>query len=90
MISVFLIRDIWGYIAAFLFLAFMIRGSHVPVKFMVRGLKGIFIILIFTDGYAAFPEEDAAMDIPVVWLILDSPVEPPWGNTIHLYTDGPV
>ena len=48
------------------------------------------IILIFTDGYAAFPEEDAAMDIPVVWLILDSPVEPPWGNTIHLYTDGPV
>ena len=45
------------------------------------------IILIFTDGYAAFPEEDAAMDIPVVWLILDSPVEPPWGNTIHLYTD---
>ena len=32
------------------------------------------IILIFTDGYAAFPEEDAAMDIPVVWLILDSPV----------------
>ena len=46
------------------------------------------LILIFTDGCAEFPDEDAAMDIPVVWLILDSPVEPPWGNTIRLYTDG--
>ena len=45
------------------------------------------IILIFTDGYAPFPDEDAAMNIPVVWLILDSPVEPPWGNTIRLYMD---
>lgn len=54
MISVFLIRDIWGYIAAFLFLAFMIRVSHVPVKFMVRGLKGIFIILIFTALFNVF------------------------------------
>ncbi len=54
MISIFLIRDIWGYLAAFIFLAFMIRISHVPVKFMVRGLKGIFIILIFTAIFNVF------------------------------------
>ena len=54
MISIFLIRDIWGYLAAFIFLALMIRISHVPFRFMVRGLKGIFIILLFTAVFNLF------------------------------------
>ena len=42
------------------------------------------LILIFTDGYAYFPPEDAALGVPVIWLIKDSDVEPPWGNCIHI------
>ena len=54
MISVFLIREIWGYTAAFAFLAVMIRLSRVPLKYMLRGLKGIFIILLFTAVFNIF------------------------------------
>lgn len=42
------------------------------------------LILIFTDGYAAFPDEEAAIEIPVVWLIKGSSVEPPWGNCVYI------
>ena len=54
MISIFLIRDIWGYTAAFIFLAFMIHLSRVPFRFMTRGLKGIFILLLFTAVFNVF------------------------------------
>jgi energy-coupling factor transport system permease protein len=54
MISIFLIREIWGYAAAFIFLASMIRASRVPLKFMVRGLKGIFVLLLFTAVFNIF------------------------------------
>lgn len=36
-------------------------------------------IIIFTDGYATFPREDAAMGTPVFWLINNELVTPPWG-----------
>ena len=45
------------------------------------------LILIFTDGYAEFPDEDEAMGIPVIWLIENSDIEPPWGNTVYIDTD---
>ena len=54
MISIFLIRDIWGYTAAFVFLVFMIRLSRVPFRFMTRGLRGIFILLLFTAVFNVF------------------------------------
>ena len=38
------------------------------------------MIVIFTDGYADFPEESAAMHIPVLWLISNRDVNPPWGK----------
>ena len=44
-------------------------------------------IIILTDGYARFPEENAAMDVPVMWIILDTDVEAPWGECIHIYQD---
>lgn len=47
-ISLFLVRDLPGYAVAGIFLASVIAISHVPLKFMVRGLKGILFILIFT------------------------------------------
>ena len=41
-------------------------------------------IVILTDGYAPFPEEQEAMDIPVLWLINNDDVAPPWGKTTRI------
>ena len=48
LISLFLQNSILGYVVAFVFLAMVIRLSKVPVKFIVRGLKPIVILLLFT------------------------------------------
>ncbi len=54
MISIFLVRDPAGYAAAGAFLVSMIVISRVPFKFMVRGLRGIMFILIFTAVFNVF------------------------------------
>ena len=47
-ISLFLFQSFIGYIVATVFLVSMIIMSHVPVGFMFRGLKAVFILLAFT------------------------------------------
>ena len=47
-ISLFLFQSFTGYIVATVFLASLIVISKVPVRFMFRGLKAIFVLLIFT------------------------------------------
>jgi energy-coupling factor transport system permease protein len=47
-VSLFLIRDFFGYIIAVAALAVTIAVSRVPPGFILRGLKAIFIIIIFT------------------------------------------
>ncbi|MBR5479758.1 MAG: hypothetical protein IKU84_06230 [Clostridia bacterium] len=41
-------------------------------------------IIVMTDGEATFPDEVEALDIPVLWIIVNSSVEPPWGEVIHI------
>lgn len=42
-------------------------------------------IIILTDGYVTdFPEEEASMGIPVLWLINNEDVTPPWGKVARL------
>lgn len=41
-------------------------------------------IIILTDGYAPFPDEKAAMGIPVMWLINNEEVTPPWGKVARI------
>lgn len=53
-ISLFLVRDLLGYAIACVFLVSMIVLSHVPFKFMIKGLKGILVILIFTAVFNVF------------------------------------
>ena len=53
-ISLFLFQSFTGYIVATIFLVSMIVLSKVPVSFMLRGLKAIFILLIFTAVLNAF------------------------------------
>lgn len=47
-ISVFLFHTLPGYAVATLFLAAVIKMSRVPVKFIFKGLKAIFLILLIT------------------------------------------
>ena len=41
-------------------------------------------IIILTDGYAPFPDETSAMGIPVLWLLNNESVNPPWGKTARI------
>ncbi len=47
-ISLFMFQSFIGYIIATVFLVSMMILSHVPFGFMFRGLKAIFILLVFT------------------------------------------
>ena len=53
-ISLFLFRNFLGYIAAALFLALVIGLSHVPFRFMVKGMKAILFLLLITVGFNLF------------------------------------
>jgi len=47
-IALFLVMDLWGFAIAAIALAIVIKISGVPLKFIIRGLKPIFLIIIFT------------------------------------------
>lgn len=54
LISLFVADSFWGYVLATCFLAEIILLSKVPVKFMLKGLKPLFIILIITVLFNLF------------------------------------
>ena len=41
-------------------------------------------IIVLTDGFAPFPQEKLAMGIPVLWLLNNEQVEPPWGKVARI------
>jgi predicted metal-dependent peptidase len=41
-------------------------------------------IVILTDGYAPFPPEELANGIPVLWIINNDSVNPPWGKVARI------
>ena len=41
-------------------------------------------IVILTDGAADFPPEKITNDIPVLWLINNNCVTPPWGKVARV------
>lgn len=54
LISLFCFNKFSGYIIATLFFAILVKISHVPFKFMVKGLKPIMFMLIFTAALNLF------------------------------------
>jgi len=48
MVSVFLVSDFIGYAIVLLFLAIVISIAKVPLRFILRGLKPVFIIIALT------------------------------------------
>lgn len=53
-ISLFFFRNFIGYLVAALFLAIVIKLSHVPFRFMVRGMKAIVFLLLITVAFNLF------------------------------------
>lgn len=67
-----------------------IGGGGTSFKCIFDGMKEFFKeelpcgIIIMTDGYADFPDESAALDVPVIWIITKSKVTPPWGQYVTI------
>ncbi|MBR4530665.1 MAG: energy-coupling factor transporter transmembrane protein EcfT [Lachnospiraceae bacterium] len=53
-ISLFVVDNIPGYALAFLFLAFWCGLSRVPLRFMLRGMRTIFFLLLMTVVFNLF------------------------------------
>ncbi len=53
-VSLFLFRSLFGYIIVALFLAAIIKLTKVPLGYIVKGLKPIVILLIFTSFFNLF------------------------------------
>ena len=53
-ISLFVADNIWGYLLATVILALVIRLTKVPFSFMVRGLRGILILLLISVSFNLF------------------------------------
>ncbi|MBQ7837907.1 MAG: hypothetical protein IJ395_04720 [Clostridia bacterium] len=41
-------------------------------------------IIILTDGYAPFPDKEKSNGIPVLWILNNKDVEPPWGKIARI------
>lgn len=54
LISLFLIKNIWGYLAVTVCLVAVIRLSKVPFSYIVRGLKPIILLLMITVAFNLF------------------------------------
>ena len=52
--SLFVVEQAAGYIVAVLFLTFAIRLSHVPFRFMMRGMRAILFLLLITFFFNLF------------------------------------
>lgn len=48
MISLFIVKDFFGYIFVLLFLGTTIKLSKIPIKYILKGLKPIMVIVIIT------------------------------------------
>lgn len=54
LVSLFLFQSFSGYIAATIFLGAAIKASKVPFRFMLKGLRTIFILLLFSVIFNLF------------------------------------
>jgi len=53
-ISLFVVKSWVGYVVAAVFLAVVIRLSHVPFRYMVKGMKAIVFIMLITVVFNLF------------------------------------
>lgn len=53
-VMLFCIDNIWGYLAAFVILCYMLYASKIPLKYTFKGLKGILVIILITVALNVF------------------------------------
>ncbi len=53
-ISLFLFNTLYGYLAVSIFLFTIIKLSKVPLKFILKGLKAVIVLLLFTVSFSLF------------------------------------
>ena len=53
-VSLFLVKNFIGYIIAFLFLCLSVKLSNVPPRFIFRGMRAIFFLLVITMVFNLF------------------------------------
>lgn len=53
-ISLFVVKNFWGYLIAGVFLVVCIKLSNVPPKFIFKGMKTIFFLLLLTMVFNLF------------------------------------
>ena len=46
-------------------------------------------VVIFTDGYGPYPTEKETLGIPVLWIINNLRITPPFGRTVRILQDSP-
>ncbi|MDO5403315.1 MAG: energy-coupling factor transporter transmembrane component T [Eubacteriales bacterium] len=56
-ISLFIGRNVWLYLGAALFLAVIIKLSNVPLKFILKGLKAVVILIALSAAFNLFLTE---------------------------------
>ena len=54
LVAIFIVNNVLGYVVAGLFLAMNIKLSNVPVKFIFRGMKSIFFLLMISVVFNLF------------------------------------
>ncbi len=60
---------------------------HIIFDYVRKMEKKPSSIIILTDGYAPFPKEALSEGIPVLWLINNEDVTPPWGKVARIRID---
>ncbi len=53
-LTLFFYKNFLGYLAAILFLAAVIRLSHVPFSYMIKGMRSILFLLLITVAFNLF------------------------------------
>lgn len=70
LISLFLVQNLLGYLLAAIFLFMIIRISRVPVKFIVKGLKPIIMLLMITVVFNLFLTKGGKVLLTVGFLVI--------------------
>ena len=73
LISLFVADSFWGYLLATCFLGGIIFLSKVPIKFMIKGLKPLFIILLITITVEGV-QQAVKIGIRLIYLVIGSSV----------------
>ncbi len=53
-ISLFFFQNLWAYLVAIFFLGIVIKLSHVPFRFMIKGMRAIVMLLLITVIFNLF------------------------------------